>query len=142
MRTSAGSVASTFSDPVGALVRSELWTGKTPGEVATTLRAAAWHLDAIQDYPRLLAETYRQARHLDGHTQVVYVVRDSKGHVLYIGRTQDLKARMVQHIQSESKWVSDAHTINVERVNTLQESKDLERSLIKELQPLYNKQGK
>lgn len=78
------------------------------------------------------------------HTTGVYLFKDRKGEVLYVGKANDLHARVRQYITGQDGremvafLVKSAHTIDVVQVRTEKEALILEATLIKEHQPRYN----
>ena len=74
----------------------------------------------------------------------VYLFRDAKGTVLYVGKARDLYARVRQYIQGHDErqmvrfLVQSATDVDAVLVNTEKEALILESTLIKEHQPRYN----
>ncbi len=74
----------------------------------------------------------------------VYLFRDARGVVLYVGKARDLHARVRQYIQGHDErpmvrfLVQSAAEIDAVLVNTEKEALILESTLIKEHQPRYN----
>lgn len=77
-------------------------------------------------------------------TPGVYLFRDAKGTVLYVGKARNLHARVKQYIQGHDErqmvrfLVRSASDIDAVLVNTEKEALILESTLIKEHQPRYN----
>ena len=77
-------------------------------------------------------------------TPGVYLFRDAKGTVLYVGKARNLYARVRQYIQGHDErqmvrfLVQSATDIDAVLVNTEKEALILESTLIKEHQPRYN----
>ena len=77
-------------------------------------------------------------------TPGVYLFRDAKGTVLYVGKARNLHARVKQYIQGHDErqmvrfLVRSAADIDAVLVNTEKEALILESTLIKEHQPRYN----
>jgi excinuclease ABC subunit C len=72
----------------------------------------------------------------------VYVWRDTKGRVLYVGKAVDLKSRLASYAKAKDPrimaMVREAHTVEWEVVPTEIEALILESSRIKLLKPKYN----
>lgn len=74
----------------------------------------------------------------------VYLFKDQKGEILYVGKAKDLYARVRQYILGQDErqmvryLVQSSTTIDVVLVNTEKEALILEATLIKKHQPRYN----
>lgn len=79
-------------------------------------------------------------------TPGVYIFEDDKGYPLYVGKSVHIKQRVLSHFTSDHEHVSEfkiaQHIRNIRVHETAGELSALllESRLVKELQPLYNKQ--
>ncbi len=79
-------------------------------------------------------------------TPGVYVFEDDKGYPLYVGKSVHIKQRVMSHFTSDHEHVSEfkiaqhIHNIRVHETAGELSALLLESRLVKELQPLYNKQ--
>lgn len=78
-------------------------------------------------------------------TPGVYIMKDAKGNIIYIGKAKALKNRVTQYFGSDtnhslkvSKMVSNVETFETILCDTEYEALMLENSLIKQHQPKYN----
>lgn len=76
----------------------------------------------------------------------VYIFEDKQGRPIYVGKSVNIKKRVMSHfnrdheIASEFKIAQHIHAIRTEVTNSELEALLLESQLVKDLQPLYNKQ--
>ena len=74
----------------------------------------------------------------------VYIFRDRRGEVLYVGKAKNLRARVRQYIQGHDErfmvryLVAAAETVEALPVRTEKEALILENQLIKQHQPRFN----
>ena len=67
----------------------------------------------------------------------VYLLFDARGHLLYVGITNNLRNRLSAHY-SEKPWIEEVTRAELEVYVTREESKARESYLIKERGPVYN----
>lgn len=76
------------------------------------------------------------------HTPGVYLFKDKKGQILYIGKAKNLKKRVGQYFTPGSVWKQDmiaqAETVDFLSVENESESLYLESNLIKKHLPPFN----
>ncbi len=76
------------------------------------------------------------------HKPWVYLFKNKKDEILYIGKAKDLKKRVAQYFNPNSVWKQDmlnkAHTVDFFTVKTESEALYLEDNLIKTHQPPFN----
>lgn len=70
----------------------------------------------------------------------VYIARDASGAVLYVGSAGDLEKRLRQHA-TQSPWWSSVADVERRGAPSRAAAYDVERELIRELQPLHNRRG-
>jgi DNA polymerase III subunit epsilon len=76
----------------------------------------------------------------------VYIFEDEAGHPLYVGKSVTIRKRVLSHFSNDHEITSEfkiaQHTANIRTISTGSELEALllESQLVKELQPLYNKQ--
>lgn len=78
----------------------------------------------------------------------IYKMKDIEGNILYVGKSKTLKSRVKSYFYGDHEWekikrmVFNIHDIDYIVTDTHLEAQILECSLIKKLQPIYNKQFK
>ncbi len=78
-------------------------------------------------------------------TPGVYIFKDSEGAPLYVGKSINLRTRVMSHFASDTKVSKEmklsltSHTIDVIETDTELEALLLESAKVKELQPVYNR---
>ena len=70
----------------------------------------------------------------------LYVVRNTKGDVQYVGMSKNIKVRLSQHTSQRS--IPGAHTFQVRTTNSRSEAEKLESGYIRKYKPRYNVQKK
>lgn len=79
-------------------------------------------------------------------TNGVYIFDDAQGQPLYVGKSVNVKQRVLSHFNRDHEITSEfkiaQHTCNIRTIQTASELEALllESRLVKELQPLHNKQ--
>ena len=77
------------------------------------------------------------------HTPGVYIFKDRKQTILYIGKAKDLAKRVSHYFTPGSVWKQDmvakAHSVEFIEVTTESEALYLEDNLIKKHTPEYNR---
>lgn len=68
----------------------------------------------------------------------VYICRNAKGSVLYVGLTSCGLRRFALGHSKTAPWWADVATIDVEHLPTRKDAQSRERDLIVELEPLHN----
>ena len=74
---------------------------------------------------------------LDGE-HFVYRLRDAKGHLLYVGVTNNLPRRLATH-EREKSWWSDVAAIDTSTYPDRREALDAERAAVAQEKPRHNK---
>ena len=78
-------------------------------------------------------------------TTGVYIFEDNQGRPLYIGKSVNIKKRVLSHFSRDHEHVGEfkiaqaIHTIRTQETNSELEALLLESQLVKDLQPLHNK---
>ncbi len=110
----------------GEIVAQEI--GKSMKRPSTPIRMSQAKLDAIPE------------------TSGVYIFRDAKNAPLYVGKSVNLRNRVLSHFSADYLTQTDAklarEACDIEIITTVGELSALlkEASLVKEIQPLYNRQ--
>ena len=66
----------------------------------------------------------------------IYVIKSGRGATQYVGRSQNLKARLSQHYSKKS--VPNASTFQTRTVRSARKAKSLESEYIRRYKPKYN----
>jgi excinuclease ABC subunit C len=76
-------------------------------------------------------------------TPGIYIFKDRKGKILYIGKAKNLKNRVQQYFSKGSVWkqemVAIAETVEFVEVSSESDALTLEENLIKQYLPEYNR---
>lgn len=68
----------------------------------------------------------------------LYRAYNPEGTLLYVGSTDNFYRRWDQHIDSRKAWVHDTSDVDVTRVSTLSEAREMEREAIAAEHPRWN----
>jgi DNA polymerase-3 subunit epsilon len=80
-----------------------------------------------------------------GHTPGVYVFEDKEGSPLYVGKSVNLRNRVLSHFNQDTKHVKEmqlslgVHTVRTVETKTELEALLLESSMVKDLLPIHNR---
>jgi DNA polymerase-3 subunit epsilon len=81
-----------------------------------------------------------------GHTPGVYVFEDREGAPLYVGKSVNLRSRILSHFNQDTKFSKEmqlslgVHTVRTVETKTELEALLLESSMVKDLLPIHNRQ--